>query len=230
MFNSRSPVLVIYLVLVAAALVLYSRDPAWSTKLEILRDSLVLAWVTSAINWLFAGGPGRLLGIRPRRLWGLVGIVFAPFLHRDIDHLLANTLPFVVLAWLVLLQEGLQGASDFYTVTVVVLLAGGLGTWLFGREAIHIGASGLIFGYIGFLLVGSYVGPTLWTIGLTIVVFVLYGSQLRAMLPNSRAIAVSWEGHLFGFAAGILAGVRPDVLTSVQRQIQLAIENLLGLY
>ncbi|MEM8504763.1 MAG: rhomboid family intramembrane serine protease [Cyanobacteria bacterium P01_D01_bin.1] len=230
MLESRSPVLVIYLALVAIALVLGSRDPAWSIKLEALRDSLILAWLTSAINWMFAGGPGRLLGIRPRRIGGLVGIVFAPFLHRDIGHLLANTLPFLVLGWLVLLQEGLQGANDFYTVTGIVLLAGGLGTWLFGREAIHLGASGLIFGYIGFLLVGSYVLPTLWTVGLAAVVFVLYGAQLWGMLPNSQALTVSWEGHLFGFIGGVLAGVRPDLLTTVQSGLQAAIENLLGLY
>lgn len=230
MFKSRSLVLAIYLALVAIALVLYSVDPAWSSKLEILRDSLILAWLASLINWIFAGGPGRLLGIRPRRITGLVGIVFAPLLHRDINHLLANTLPFLVLGWLVLLQEGLQGASDFYTVTGIVLLAGGLGTWLFGREAVHIGASGLVFGYIGFLLVGSYVVPTLWTVCLAVIVFVLYGPQLWSMLPNRQAIAVSWEGHLFGFAGGVLAGVRPDVLVSVQMRIQMVVDNLLELY
>ncbi|MBE9061580.1 rhomboid family intramembrane serine protease [cf. Phormidesmis sp. LEGE 11477] len=212
------------------ALVLYSRDPAWSLKLEILRDSLILAWLVSLTNWIFGGSLGQLLGIRPRQLVGLLGIAFAPFLHRDINHLLANTLPFLVLGWLVLLQEGLQGASGFYTVTGIILLAGGLGTWLFGREAIHLGASGLIFGYIGFLLVGSYVVPTLWTVGLAIVVFVLYGAQLWAMLPNSRAIAVSWEGHLFGFVGGLIAGIRPDLLTSIQRHIQMAIDNLFRLY
>ena len=214
----------------AIALVLYSRDPTWSDKLEILRDSLVLAWLASLINWVFKGGLGRLLGIRPRQPIGLLGIAIAPFLHRDINHLLANTLPFLVLGWLVLLQEGRPDASDFYTVTSIILLAGGLGTWLFGREAIHLGASGLIFGYIGFLLIGSYTVPTLWTVGLAIIVFVLYGSQLWAMLPNSRAIAVSWEGHLFGFVAGLLAGIRPDLLTDVQLRVQVAIDNLFGLY
>ncbi len=230
MFKSRSPVLPIYLALAALALVLSSRDPDWSTKLYVLRDSVVLAWVASLANWIFGGGPGRLLGIRPRQPLGLLGIIFAPFLHKDIAHLLANTLPFLVLGWLVLLQEGFRGTSDFYTVTGIVLLAGGLGTWLFGRKAIHIGASGLIFGYIGFLLVGSYVVPALWTICLAIVVSVLYGPQLWAMLPSSQAAAISWEGHLFGFAAGILAGVQPDVLASVQTGLQMVIDNLFGLY
>ena len=230
MFKSRSSALVVYLALVVIALALYSRDPVWSGKLKVLSNSLFLAWLISLLNWAFAGGPGRLLGIRPRQAAGLVGIAFAPFLHRDIHHLLANTLPFLVLGWLVLLQEGLRGASDFYTVTIVILLASGLGTWLFGREAIHLGASGLIFGYIGFLLVGSYVVPTLWTVGLASVVFLLYGSQLRAMLPNSQAIAVSWEGHLFGFVGGILAGMRPELFTSVQLRVLMAIENLFGLY
>lgn len=212
------------------ALALYARDPAWSVRLEVLRNSLLLAWLLSLLNWVLAGGLGRLLGIRPRQAVGLFGIMFAPLLHRDIQHLLANTLPFLVLGWLVLLQEGLQDTSNFYTVTVIILLSGGLGTWLFGREAIHLGASGLIFGYIGFLLVGSYVVPTLWTVGLASVVFVLYGSQLRAMLPNSQALAVSWEGHLFGFVGGILAGLRPDLLTSVHERVQMAIDNLFGLY
>lgn len=198
----------------------YGGNSAWQVNVEVLRDSVILTWIVSLVNILILGnGLGRLLGIRPRRLIGLLGIVFSPLLHRDIGHLIANTLPFLVLGWLILLQGGLQGGSEngveFYTITATILLIGGFGTWLLGREAIHLGASGLIFGYIGFLLAQGYVGPTALTIGLALIVFMIYGSQLWSMLPSTNEERVSWEGHLFGFVGGIVAGVYPEFLAAL---------------
>ena len=92
-FKSRSPLLPIFLALAAITLVLSSRDRGWSTKLYVYEYAL-LAWVASLVNWIFGGGPGQLRGIRPRQPLGLVGIAFSPFLHKDVKHLLANTLPF----------------------------------------------------------------------------------------------------------------------------------------
>ncbi|MGB3573483.1 MAG: rhomboid family intramembrane serine protease, partial [Phormidesmis sp.] len=123
------------------------------------------------------------------------------------------------LGWLILVQGELSDAADFYTITVTILLIGGIGTWLFGREAIHLGASGLIFGYIGFLLISGYQGPTLLTVGFAAIVFLLYGNQLWAMLPSSNASKISWEGHLFGFAGGVVAGSYPDLLLRVSEAI-----------
>lgn len=202
----------------------YGGNSTWQVDVEVLRDSVILTWIVSLVNILILGnGLGRLLGILPRKLIGLLGIVFSPLLHRDIGHLIANTVPFLVLGWLVLLQRelpsggenGVENGGDFYAITATILLIGGFGTWLLGREAIHLGASGLIFGYIGFLLVQGYVGPTALTIGLALIVFMIYGSQLRGMLPSANEERVSWEGHLFGFIGGIVAGVYPEFLAAL---------------
>ncbi len=197
-----------------------STDPSWQSKVLVLRDSVVLTWMASLMNLLlFGGGLGRLFGIRPRELRGLPGIALSPLFHRDFNHLLVNTLPFLVLGWLILVQGELTSAADFYVITVTILLIGGIGTWLFGREAIHLGASGLIFGYIGFLLISGYTGPTLLTVGFAAIVFLLYGNQLWSMLPSSSPSKVSWEGHLFGFAGGVLAGSYPNLLLTVSEAI-----------
>jgi membrane associated rhomboid family serine protease len=217
----RSQVLLVYVILGGLVIALYgSGAQSWKSTVEVLRDSVILTWLVSLINIvLFGNGLGRLLGIRPRQLFGLVGIVFSPFLHRDIGHLMANTVPFLVLGWLVLLRGELDGGADFYTITITILLIGGLGTWLFGRDAVHLGASGLVFGYIGFLMAGVYVGATILTLGFALVAFWVYGNQLWGMLPSSRADQVSWEGHLFGFVGGLVAGTRPDILASISNYL-----------
>jgi membrane associated rhomboid family serine protease len=226
--NIKSQVLVLYLILGGILLALYNSDPSWKATAEVLRDSVIVTWLVSLMNIvLFRNGLGRLLGIRPRNIRGLVGIAFSPFLHRDIRHLIANTVPFLVLGWLVLLQDGIRGNGDFYTITLTILLVGGLGTWIFGRDAVHLGASGLVFGYIGFLLAGVYVGPTILTLGFALLVFWMYGNQLWGMLPSAREDAVSWEGHLFGFVGGIVAGLHPDFLTNFSAQLRDRLTELL---
>ena len=137
-------------------------------------------------------------GIRPRSIAGLMGIVCAPFLHAGFAHLLANSFPFVILGGIVLLG----GRAVFWRITIFVTLAGGLGVWLLaGRFTNHIGASGLIFGYLGFLLARGWFGKSLpWMIGAG-VILVAYGGLLAGVLPGSAG--VSWQGHLFGFLAGV---------------------------
>ncbi len=220
MSSFKPQTFLLYLTVGTLVLALYASDPAWKSTAQVLRDSIVATWSLSLLNFgLLNNGLGRLLGIRPRQLWGLVGIVCSPFLHRDFGHLIANTVPFMVLGWLILLQSEIQGTSDFYAITLTIAVIGGLGTWLFGREAIHVGASGLVFGYIGFLLVGAYIGPTVITLGLALIVFWIYGSQLWGMLPSSTEETVSWEGHLFGFAGGIIAGLEPGLLEKVSARL-----------
>lgn len=219
MFNFRPQLLLLYLIVGGIGLALYNGGPNWEAAAKVLRNGVVVTWLVSLLNIVAGNRLGRLLGIRPRHLLGLLGIVFSPFLHRDIGHLIANTVPFLVLGWLILLQDTIQGSSDFYVITATILLIGGLGTWIFGRDAIHLGASGLVFGYIGFLLAGLYVGPTILTLGFALIVFWMYGNQLWGMLPSSSEKAVSWEGHLFGFVGGIVAGVRPDLLAGLLRRL-----------
>ncbi|WP_246559734.1 rhomboid family intramembrane serine protease [Leptothoe kymatousa] len=171
-----------------------------------------MAWVIGIVNFAYLGGGlNRLLGIRPREPLGLLGIIFSPILHRNAGHLIANTLPFAILGWLVLLQ----GVDNFYALSVVILLVSGLGTWFLGRPAIHLGASGLIFGYLGYLIARGYLEVTLLTIGLAFIVMLLYGDQVWNMFPDADMTTLSWEGHMFGFLGGVLAASDPAVVEQV---------------
>lgn len=139
-------------------------------------------------------------GIIPRDLIGLRGILLAPFLHGNFNHLVGNTIPFLILGWLVMLQQ----ISDFWRVTGLSMLIGGLGTWLIGQtQSVHIGSSILIFGYLGFLLFRGYFQRNMPSIALSIVVGIFYGSYIFGVVPGQEGI--SWEGHLFGFIGGVIA-------------------------
>ncbi|NJL01158.1 MAG: rhomboid family intramembrane serine protease [Spirulinaceae cyanobacterium SM2_1_0] len=139
-------------------------------------------------------------GIQSWRPSGVQGILFAPFLHGGFGHLIANTVPFVVLGWLVMLQA----TQDFFIVTGITMLIAGIGTWLFGAPgSIHIGASSLVFGYLGFLLLRGYFERNVTSILMSILVFSLYGGVIWGVFPQGPGI--SWQGHLFGFIGGILA-------------------------
>lgn len=170
------------------------------TQAFILGGFIATFWILEIIDTFFLKGALNYYGIRPRNIHWLEGILFAPFLHGDFLHLAANTLPFATLGWLVMLQE----TSDFFIVTGITALVSGLGIWLFGEShTIHIGASGLIFGYLGFLLLRGYFQRNFISIILSAIVGFLYGSLLWGMLPSLPGI--SWEGHFFGFVGGVLA-------------------------
>ena len=166
---------------------------------KILGGCVGLMWVLGIAD-LALGGALNVYGIAPHHIIGLRGILFAPFLHGGLGHLIANTIPFLVLGWFVMLQE----TSDFFVVTAITMLVSGLGTWVFGSpNSVHIGASGLIFGYLGFLLLRGYFERNFPSILLSLVVGFLYGSTIWGVLPTSPGI--SWEGHLFGFIGGVIA-------------------------
>jgi membrane associated rhomboid family serine protease len=139
-------------------------------------------------------------GIHPRTVSGLWGILTSPFLHADFRHLILNSLPFVVFGGTVLLS----GVRVFWAVTLFVMMAGGFGVWLLAPSATnHIGASGLIFGYLGFLLARGLFDRSLWAMLVAVVILVVYGGLLFGVLPSESGI--SWQGHLFGFLAGAVA-------------------------
>lgn len=138
-------------------------------------------------------------GIRPGSTDGLSGIIFAPLLHGGFGHLIANTVPLLVLGFLVLLS----GLRQWVAVTAAVWLIGGVGTWLFGGiGTVHIGASGLVFGWLAYLIVRGFLNrkPTQILVG--VVVFLVYGGALWGVLPGQPGI--SWQGHLFGAVGGVV--------------------------
>ncbi|NEP32892.1 MULTISPECIES: rhomboid family intramembrane serine protease [unclassified Moorena] len=170
------------------------------TQAIILGGWVALMWIVELVDIFIFGRKLDLYGILPRNPIGLRGILFAPFLHGGFSHLISNTIPFLVLGWFVMLQE----TSDFFVVTTITMVVGGLGVWLLGApNSVHIGASVLIFGYLGFLLFRGFFERNLPSIFLSILVGFLYGGLVWGVLPSQPH--VSWQGHLFGFIGGILA-------------------------
>ena len=142
--------------------------------------------------------PLEHLGLVPRTLRGMPGIVASVFLHKNLAHILSNTVPLIILLML------LAGSrSDSATVVSgIVVLGGGL-LWIFGRQARHIGASGLLFGLITFMVVSGVLERRWQAIIVALVVAVLYGTTLfSAIMPFQPG--VSWDGHLFGAVAGVV--------------------------
>lgn len=136
------------------------------------------------------------LAVVPRRLDGLAGVLGAPLVHGSFAHLAANTLPLLVLGGMV----AVRGAVYYVTTTLAIAVLGGLGLWLLGRSAAHVGASGVIFGYFGFLVGRGYYERSLPSVAVAVLVAVVYGGMIGGVLP--RDDRVSWEAHLFGLLAG----------------------------
>lgn len=162
---------------------------------------VALAWGVEVVDVIAPGLQLDQQGIVPRRVTGLPGVLFSPLLHGDFGHLLANTFAFLGLGTLVLLAEGRR----FLGTTVVLMVVSGLGTWLIGRSgSVHIGASGLIYGFFGYLLGRAIWERKLgWAI-LGIFVGVVYGGMVFGVMPTRGPI--SWEGHLAGLIAGLWLG------------------------
>jgi len=162
--------------------------------------AVALAWSVEVVDVLVLDSRLDEYGIEPRDRDGLRGIVLAPVLHGGLAHVAANTLPFLTLGALVALRT----LRVLGLVTVLVALVGGLGVWLVGETgSVHVGASGLVFGYIGFLLLRGAVERTPGSLLVSLLVAVLYGGALVGVVPTDGS--VSWEGHLFGFLGGVLA-------------------------
>lgn len=145
---------------------------------------------------------GRLdqYGVHPRQVSGLDGIVFAPMLHGGWAHLIGNTVPLLVLGFLL----ALSGVRTWLQVTAIVWVVGGVGVWLLGgADTNHIGASGVVFGWLAYLIVRGVFNRSPSQIVMGVVVFLVYGGVLWGVLPGRPG--VSWESHLFGAAAGALA-------------------------
>ncbi len=184
------------------------------------RQSAVLAGGFVALLWLIEGLdailPGRFegSGIRPRSDAGMSGILFGPLIHADWAHLIGNSVPLLVLGFLL----ALSGLRTFLVVTALVWLTSGIGVWLIGSSlTVHVGASGIVFGWIAYLVLRGVFARNLWQIVLGVLVFAAYGSALWGVLPGQ--VGVSWEGHLFGALGGVVAAwwLRDGVEASIER-------------
>jgi membrane associated rhomboid family serine protease len=148
-------------------------------------------------------GSGRVsaigMGIVPRTAAGLRGILVAPFIHENFGHLIANTVPLVILGALVLLS----GIGELVLVIFVTAIVGGLGTWLFGSDAQHIGASGIVFGLFGYLVFRTIYDFRVSSALITLAVGIYFASSmLLGLVPREH---ISWTGHFFGFIGGVVA-------------------------
>jgi membrane associated rhomboid family serine protease len=160
---------------------------------------VIVLWAIELANSLMNNALDNF-GIRPRNIVGLQGILFAPFLHGSWRHLISNTFPLVILSWLIMARD----RSEWIAVTVLTAIASGLGTWLFGgASTIHIGASGVVFGYFGFLVARAYFERSMGSIAICLLVLALFSGIIWGILPVQ--VGISWEGHLFGLLGGIAA-------------------------
>lgn len=170
---------------------------------------LAILWIIQIFNHMTNKSLNRL-GLIPRYAKGLKGIIFMPFLHGDFNHLFFNSIPFFVLANLVLMQ----GKAMFYAISLGIMFVGGILIWLFGKKGIHIGASSLVMGYFGYLLANAYLRINAMTIILAIICLYYFGGLVLSLFPGKKH--VSWEGHVFGCLAGILvANSLPTLLVKI---------------
>ncbi|WP_375488721.1 rhomboid family intramembrane serine protease [uncultured Mycobacterium sp.] len=181
--------------------------PRWKVGAATIVSFVALLYLAELIDQLSGHNLDRN-GIRPLETDGLWGIVFAPLLHANWQHLMANTGPALVLGFLVTLA----GLARFVWAPVIVWIVGGFGTWLIGNvgsacgETDHIGASGLIFGWLTFLLVFGFFIRSGWQIVVGILVLFFYGGILWGAVPVLNMCGgVSWQAHLCGGVAGVLA-------------------------
>lgn len=166
-----------------------------SIKRDLISVAALIAtiWIVFGLDYFL---PLENFGLVPRTFKGLAGIVAMPFLHADFKHLLGNTVPLTVT---LLLLAGSRANSGAIVILITVL--GGMALWIFGRTALHIGASGLVFGLIGFHLFAGFFEKRLKSVVISIAVGLLYASTIvQGIMPFQQS--VSWEGHLFGAVAG----------------------------
>jgi membrane associated rhomboid family serine protease len=175
------------------------------------RQALILIAALAALMWVveiidqIAGGDLDQYGIEPRETDGLIGVATAPFLHAGFDHLIGNTVPFLILGATI----ALSGLFQVAAATLIIIVVGGLGTWLVAPAGTdHIGASGVVFGYATFLIARGVFTRSLLHLAVGLVVIAVFGTTLLSGLVPTDGI--SWQGHLFGGIGGVIAAALLD--------------------
>ncbi|PXW33410.1 UNVERIFIED_CONTAM: membrane associated rhomboid family serine protease [Williamsia faeni] len=171
--------------------------PLWARSVIIMLSLTALLYVIEFID-VVSDRDLDSAGIEPRELDGLSGIAASPFLHADWEHLMANTIPGIVLGFLVLMTR------HFLIATAIIWVVSGLGVWLFAPPyTVTVGASGIIFGWLTYVLVRGLFNRNFLQVVIGVAVFLIYGGILWGVVPAGTG--VSWQGHLFGAAGGVLA-------------------------
>ncbi|GEM_PF-2495906 len=165
---------------------------------KVFGTMLGLMGLVSIVNAVTAGAVNRMFGLIPRSAEGAWGIALHPLLHANAAHLTMNAVGLLLIGGTVYLRS----ARDFWRVTAFGVLLGGGATWLVGRPALHIGASGLVFAYLGYLLTTGWFDRKLTSVALSVGAAVIWGSALFGLSPLQAGI--SWELHLFGLIGGVV--------------------------
>lgn len=163
---------------------------------------VVVIWAVHLVNLLVFGGRLIFFGIHPLDVSSLWHIFTSPLLHANFEHLISNTVPGVVFSFLI----GMSRARVWWEVTAIVVIVGGLGVWLLGGVGTnHIGASGLVYGWLGYLLVRGLFNRNFVQIIVGVILGVMYSGLVWGVLPGVPG--VSWQAHLFGAVGGVAAGM-----------------------
>ena len=170
-----------------------------SDAAKILLALVALMWAVEVVD-VIADHQLDQYGIEARDPQGLDGIVTAPFLHVGFGHLISNTIPFVIMGLLI----AVEGARRLVAVFAIVALVSGLGTWIVAPEgSIHVGASGVVFGFATYLIARGWFNRRTSQIAIGLVILVIWGGVLVGGLQPREGI--SWQGHLFGAIGGVAA-------------------------
>ena len=167
------------------------------TSLKFSAIVLIIIWSVKIFEIVFDYDFTEY-GVLPRKFNGLIGILFSPLIHSDVNHLLSNSLPVIILCLLIF---------NFYTeiakkILIYLYIISGLWLWCIGRESFHIGASGLIYAMASFLFFSGILRKNSQLSAVALLVIFIYGGLFWGLFPIHKN--VSWEGHLTGFIAGIL--------------------------
>jgi membrane associated rhomboid family serine protease len=168
------------------------------------QNNLLLLAIILLIPWTFfiivlVNHRILLLGIIPRTIIGLRGILFAPLLHANFNHIFFNSIPLLILSDFILIS----GLQYYLLVTIMISFMSGLMIWCFAKPGLHVGASALITGYWGFLISNVYQQATVTTIILGILSLYYFAGLFLGIFPREKG--VSWEGHLFGLISGLVS-------------------------
>ncbi len=164
---------------------------------------LAVMWLLEIVDLVLPGDLDEY-GIESREVDGLTGVVASPFLHADFAHLMANTVPFLILGSIVALRY----PQKFWRIAITITVLGGLGVWLFGpSNTITIGASGVVFGFLTYLVTAGILTRHWLDVVIALGVLFVYGGILVGALPFGVSTGVSWQAHLMGALAGIAAAL-----------------------